>query len=279
MKSITLSCPGKANLFLDVSGKRMDGYHLIDSLFIPVQDIADALTVSLTDQVGITINCTHPEVPCNQKNLVCKAAKYFSEETGIEPHWHIDITKEIPVAGGMGGGSSNAASTLMALNELYDYPINKLQLEELAIKIGADVPFFLYKSAALVNGIGEIVNKVKIQQNLFFIFVPFNFPIAASWAYKNRDPKFGNSKSNSKEYLELLNKGLNPKSYNDLEKMARIKFPILDNVCNKLIELGAFSAIVSGSGPTCFGIFDERKKRDRALNFLDANSLPANHCN
>ncbi|MDD7986826.1 4-(cytidine 5'-diphospho)-2-C-methyl-D-erythritol kinase [Lentisphaera marina] len=275
MPSITVSCPGKVNLFLDVIGKRDDGYHLIESLFLPIKDIADSLKISEANAPGITISCNHPAVPLDSKNLIHKAAQAFAEKTLITPKWKIDLVKNIPVAGGMGGGSSNAASTFMALNELYDQPLNKTEMQELAIKIGADLPFFFEKSPAIVKGIGEKIASCRVEEKLFMLFVPFQFPVAAFWAYKNRQDGFSHSSITCEEYLSLLNNEKFPQTYNDLAKPLIEKFPLLKQACDKLLKLGAYSSNVSGSGPTCFALFKDQESLKQAHNKLKRQSIMA----
>ena len=275
MSSITVSCPGKVNLFLDVVGKRQDGYHLIESLFLPITDIADTLSIKQVDTQGISISCDQPGVPVDSSNLAYKAAQAFSDKTKIDATWQITLDKNIPVAGGMGGGSSNAASTFMALNALYNHPLTKTEMQQLAIKIGADIPFFFEKSPAYVQGIGEKITPVKIEKNLFILFVPFAFPVAASWAYKNRQAGFSHGSINCEEYTRKLNANESPDTYNDLAQALTNKFPLLKQTCEELLSLGAYSSNVSGSGPTCFALFKDEKSLDLAHNKLQRPSIKA----
>ncbi|WDE97948.1 4-(cytidine 5'-diphospho)-2-C-methyl-D-erythritol kinase [Lentisphaera profundi] len=277
MSSITVSCPGKVNLFLDVVGKRNDGYHLIESIFLPIQDIADTLTVSKTDKASISISCSHPGVPLDSKNLIHKAACAFAKSANIEAQWHFDLEKNIPVAGGMGGGSSNAASTFMALNELYDHPLSTTTMKQLAIQIGADIPFFFEKSPARVQGIGEEIEALHIQQKLYMLFVPFEFPVAASWAYKHRQAGFSLSPQTCSDYLAQLNNHQHPLSYNDLATPLTRKFPLLKQCCETLINLGAYTSNISGSGPTCFALFENEQKLLSAQSQLKRPSIVAIH--
>jgi 4-diphosphocytidyl-2-C-methyl-D-erythritol kinase len=275
MSSITLSCPGKVNLFLDVVGKREDGYHLLESLFLPIEDIADSLSIRNNNSPGIAISCDHPGVPLDSKNLIYKAAESFAQKTKITPNWKIELEKNIPVAGGMGGGSSNAASTFMALNELHGSPLSKEEMQELAIKIGADLPFFFEKSPAIVKGIGEKITACNIEQKFHMLFVPFQFPVAASWAYQNRQNGFSHSPINCEEYLNQLNTNKSPQSYNDLAIPLKNKFPLLKQICEELINLGAYSSNISGSGPTCFALFKDRQALIQAHNKLARHSIMA----
>ena len=261
MKS--LKTPGKINLFLDVTGKRADGYHEILTLFLPV-DLCD--TVTLTDSSMLSLNCDRQSVPCDQRNLCWKAAELFAAAAGISPQWHINIHKNIPVAGGMGGGSSDAAAVLRMLNELYPAQVSKSQLAEIALKIGADVPYFLNPVPAIAAGIGEKLEPLTGGQRLHILLMTFKFPIPAVWAYKNRQRAFGQStfdktklvnswqKSSAQELAKIV--------YNDLAFAVRDKFPILQQGRSDLLNGGAAAAEVSGSGPSLFALFNKAEERD-----------------
>ena len=269
-RSITLQCPSKVNLFLDITAKRANGYHEISTLFLPIDQITDTLVISEINS-GMSIACHHPGVPCDEKNLIWKVAQAFADRVKIKASWHFDLIKRIQVAGGMTGGSSNAASTLIGLNELYDYPLSKLELAEIAVQYGADIPFFFEKSPARAEGIGEVLEPVSIQQDLYLLFIPFSFPISAVWAYKNRLGGFNSAPMNLDETLAQLNEGKTPQIYNNLAPAVRHKFPVIDLACKQLIDKGALTAEVSGSGPTVFALFKSAEKRNRALSELQAN--------
>lgn len=267
MNTLTLKCPGKVNLFLDITGKRANGYHEISTLFLPIDEIFDTLIIRKSE-AGIKISCDHASVPCDEKNLIWKVAMAFSEKTAIQAAWHFDLTKRIPVAGGMAGGSSNAAHTLMGLNELYGFPLSKNDLAQIAVSFGADIPFFFEKSAASAAGIGDQLNPIDIKVPLHLLFVPFNFPISAAWAYKNRHEGFNSAPIDLDDFIGQLNSNKLPTLFNDLAPAIRQKFSIIDLACQELIKAGASSAEVSGSGPTVFALFKSTIERDRALNKL-----------
>ena len=269
-RSITLQCPGKVNLFLDITGKRANGYHEISTLFLPIDQIFDTLVISESSS-GMSISCDHPGVPCDEKNLIWKVAQAFANKLQIKASWHFHLTKRIPVAGGMAGGSSNAASTLMGLNELCDSPLSKVELASIAVQFGADIPFFLEKSPARAEGIGEILKPDAIQQDLYLLFIPFSFPIPAVWAYKNRQEGFKSAPMNLDQTLEQINSGEVPAIFNDLALAVRHKFPLIDLACKQLIENGAITAEVSGSGPTVFALFKSAEERNDALNRLQSD--------
>ena len=269
-RSITMQCPSKVNLFLDITAKRTNGYHEISTLFLPIDQLFDTLVISESSS-GMSIACDHPGVPCDEKNLIWQVAQSFADRVKIKAAWHFDLSKRIPVAGGMAGGSSNAASTLMGLNELYRSPLSNAELAEIAVKHGADIPFFFEQSPARAEGIGEVLKPVPIQQDLYLLFIPFSFPISAVWAYKNRLGDFNSAPMTLDEVLEQINKGIVPQIFNDLAPAVRQKFPIIDLACKQLIENGAITAEVSGSGPTVFALFKSAEERNDALNRLQSD--------
>ncbi len=269
----SIQCPAKINYFLDVLGKREDGYHLIDTLFIPLSSLSDTLEISLRDQPGIKIECDHPAVPCDERNLIYKAAKLFSKLTDVEPQWNFTLTKNIPVAGGMAGGSSNASHCLMLLNEIYNFPLAHKDLQNHSVSIGADLPFFFEKSPAIAQGVGDELTPVKINTDLHFIICPFKFPISAIWAYKSRHLPFHQSKTNSQSILKHLNDCETPYIYNDLSHAIKYKFPSIESSCQNFMATDACSANVSGSGPTTFAIYANKAKRDKALTYLSKNHI------
>ena len=156
MKSVTRTAPAKINLGLDVVGTRADGYHLLETVFQAVS-IADTVTVSLVEQPGIALTCDHNAVPCNPKNIAWKAAQRFLEAAKITAGVQIHIAKRIPMEAGMGGGSTDGAAVLLALQELTQQALSKETLFSIAVSLGADVPFFLLGGTAYAAGIGEVL--------------------------------------------------------------------------------------------------------------------------
>ncbi len=268
-----VSCPGKINLFLDVTGKTTGGYHEILTLFLPVKGIEDTLHVS--DSRELEICCNHHEVPSDSSNLCWKAAKLFAQMADIEANWKIDIDKKLPVAGGMGGGSSNAGRLLSLLQLKYPHKIDEPKLKELALQIGADVPFFLNPVPSIATGVGENLKSLQTSHEIPILLISFAFPISAAWAYQNRTLPFGNSKLNAVDLEHYWQtKDLSKIIYNDLGFAVEKKFPIIDCAISDLKKAGALNAIVSGSGPTVFGVFEDESSRDLALRKLIKEEYP-----
>ncbi|MCM8538210.1 MAG: 4-(cytidine 5'-diphospho)-2-C-methyl-D-erythritol kinase [Lentisphaeraceae bacterium] len=275
MTDVQSSSPGKINLFLDVTNKLKNGYHEILTLFLPIHDLADDISIEKSDSLKIV--CEHPGVPCDEKNLCWIAAEKFAKASGLSSNWQITIVKKLPVAGGMGGGSSNAATVLRLLNSQSENPLSSKELSEIALSIGADVPYFLNPVPSLAEGVGEKLIELKPNHKIPLLLVGFDFPIPAVWAYKNRLLPFHQSNKSFDELMNLWNdKKLNLETsvYNDLAFAARKKFPILQLACDDLSELGGH-AEVSGSGPTVFATFDSESARDKAYEGLIAKSYPA----
>ena len=163
---------------LEIRGKRADGFHEIESLFVPIS-LADELTIERGDAFSFT--CDEPEVPSDERNLVVRAARLFFEKIQAEPRVKIALTKKIPHGAGLGGGSSDAATTLLALDEIFQAQLPAATLAEMAAELGSDVPFFLHRSAAICRGRGEIVIPHGFKQRLPLLLLKPPFGVPVSW--------------------------------------------------------------------------------------------------
>ncbi|MBT7302673.1 MAG: 4-(cytidine 5'-diphospho)-2-C-methyl-D-erythritol kinase, partial [Victivallales bacterium] len=258
--TVTRQIPGKINLFLDVLGKRPDGYHELRTIFLPVSNPIDEVTVGELDQPGLDVTCEHPAVPEGEANVCWQAAQEFAEATGVEPRWHISITKRIPVAAGMGGGSADAAATLLALNELCGNCLPTETLHGLAAGIGADVPFFLDPVPALGEGIGDRLRPVPLACNLSLVLVNPGFPVPVSWSYGNLDRVPRPPAPDSDALLAAMATGdfagIASGVYNALEYAVRDKFPLVGMLREAMLAAGCATVAASGSGPTLFGLVE-----------------------
>ena len=256
MTLFTLRAPAKINLYLAVTGKRPDGYHTLHSLFCPV-GLADTLTIEFTHS-GITVACNHPAVPEDKANLVYIAARAFLEKAQIDTGLNIHIDKQIPVAAGLGGGSSDAAAVLKGLNRYYQEPLSNQQMHSLATAIGADVPFFLMGKAAWAKGIGDQLTPVDDIPSLPVILVDPGHPLSTALIYKNLNLRLTKcpQKHKNLSFEELLsNRGCG--LCNDLEPVAAKQCPAILDIKARLSKLGAAGTLMSGSGSTVFGIFNK----------------------
>lgn len=264
-----LHAPAKINLLLRITGKRADGYHELVTLFHPLPAVTDEITVNLKSGTGITLACSTPGVPENEGNLGARAAALFAQKMGIAPSWHFELKKHIPVAAGMGGGSSDAGTILRFLAERFP-GCSAGELNALAASLGADIPFFLSPGDAAARGIGE---KLEYFQTLPMpeILVVFpNFPVSAAWAYKHLQTMTPPEKAEAE--LEALTAALRQREFrkaaalcgNDLEAPLFSKFPLLTQLRRVLLGKGALCVHVSGSGPALFALFEDAAARKNA---------------
>ncbi|UCD89303.1 MAG: 4-(cytidine 5'-diphospho)-2-C-methyl-D-erythritol kinase [Desulfobacterales bacterium] len=255
--------PAKINLFLMITGKRSDGYHDLVSLMCRIQ-LYD--TVSLTfGSENTALSCVHPQVPEDETNLAFKALDIFQKALGNDENVKINIDKKIPVAAGLGGGSSNAAAVFLGLNRHYGYPFSKDELMEMGLLIGADVPFFIYKKPAIASGVGEKLKDYHGLQNLKVLLVFPGFGVSTSQVYKSLNLGLTKCKKKLKKFL-LNHLNFDPRYHlcNDLEPIVASRYPVISEVKETLLDLGAIGARMSGSGPTVFGLFADLCKAKKA---------------
>lgn len=244
-------CPAKVNLYLRVLSRRADGYHDLLSIMQPLS-LADELIITPTAP-GIFLDCDQPGIPRGPGNLVWQAAMEFQQATGRKVGAHIQLHKRIPVAAGLGGGSSDAAGTLLALNALAGEPLKAEALHSLAVGLGADVPFFLGLSPAMARGIGEKLSPVQLPAYWYLLLNP-GVRVSTRWVYESLD-------LNSLKRYKVLEEGnWEPEQpaawvHNDLESVTLKKYPELAQLLETLGSLGAQARGMSGSGPTLFGLF------------------------
>lgn len=268
-KAINLTTPGKINLFLNIKEKLKNGYHSIETIFLPTADIQDEITIFFTNNNEITIQSLSDNIPLDKTNLCHKAASAYSEFTGIKPNWIIEIKKNIPVTAGMGGGSSDAAAVLRILQYKYN-KLNDSELLLLAAKLGADVPFFLNPSPSAATGIGENLIKININFPYWVVILAPLFPVSAKWAYENI--KKQTLKPTFNEAIEALQTGsfdiIVKTVFNELEFALYEKFPILNILKSEMSSIGLNAVTISGSGPTLFGLCKTEFEAKNAVHFL-----------
>lgn len=264
MGEARIKTPAKVNLFLKVLGKRQDGFHDILSLIQPVS-LYDEISLDVSEGEGISVECDHVDVPAGSENLAFRAAEVLLSEVKLRRAVYIKITKKIPVAGGLGGGSSDAAAVLMGLDRLLGLGLGEARLVEMAAKLGSDVPFFILRGPALARGRGEVLERVPLPPFHYCLVNP-GFKVSTAWAYGNLDlTKKGedNILTYSKESLERPEniKGL---LFNDLESVTSRNHPEISRLEEILKGAGALGALMSGSGPTVFDIFADSVAATRA---------------
>jgi len=258
------SSPCKVNLLLNILGKRADGFHELETVMQPV-NFCDELAFERGGG-GVQLSCSDASLPVDSRNLVFRAAAAFLAAAKISDGVKIHLEKKIPLAAGLGGGSGNAATTLLALNELFGQPLTLAKLDELAAALGSDIPFFLYGKPALATGRGEKVSSLDtfpaLAGKAFFLIHP-GFGIATPWAYQTlaRFPAALNGEQGRAQKLVSSLQTADLKTaangfYNSLEAPALDKFPVLSLYQEFLREHGALAALMSGSGSTTFAIME-----------------------
>ncbi len=253
--------PAKINLFLRVLGKRTDGYHDIFSLMQKIS-LYDELSFAPLAR-GIQLKCSDLELPTNENNLVFRAAELLFSNVGYLGGIEITLNKKIPLAAGLGGGSSDAACTLMALNELCSFGLTKKELMEIGSKLGADVPFFIFGNSAFASGIGDKLKVCKNLPELHVVLINPQFPLSTKAVYSNFNLRLTSEKINYSIPRLLTLGDVIRELHNDLQEVSLNMRPELGDLKQILLRHGALGALMSGSGPTVFGIFsDERAARN-----------------
>ena len=295
--TLRFESPAKINLRLEILRKREDGYHEIRTILQKIS-LHDTLYFSLRKEKGISIKADSPNLPTGKANLVYKAVQSMMRESGYRGGILIEIKKRIPLGAGLGGGSSNAVTTLTAMNHLLNLNVSKKRLMEMGLEIGADVPFFFLEGAAVGSGIGERLRKIELPV-LWFVLIYPNFEVSTRWAYQNfvltrspgRSPAFeggidnycsGSTLSklqplgwkaegltNQRIHFNLQKftktpEGISHILLNHLEEVVSKKYPEIDNMKKILCSAGALAALMTGSGPTVFGIFSDGKSATEA---------------
>ena len=272
---LALWAPAKINLYLRITGLRPDGYHTLDTLMQKI-DLRDQLVLQATSG-GVSLRCPGSDLPEEDGNLVFRAAELFLATFGSrcdrpEPGVAITLTKHIPVAAGLGGGSSDAAVTLAGLDALFACHCTGAELAELGLRLGADVPFFLSDApAAVATGIGEVLQPMPSLSGYTVLLVNPGFPVSTRWAYQtfaltkkeeeSNLTRFEKASESSGRLRPELPHGLD----NDLEAVTVGRYPEIGQLKNELLTRGAVASLMSGSGPTVFGLFADRRVAERCL--------------
>lgn len=273
-----MSAPGKINLFLKVTGKRPDNYHTLESLFVPLSSPADDIAIDLAAAPGtITVGSSDIMLPGGMGNIAGRAAELWSKRACVMPHWDINIVKNIPVAAGMGGGSSDAAAVLKLLNDHAGKPLDDRSLAEIALELGADVPFFLKPEPAMMSGIGEIAEDLDfVLPEMNLLLLAPQFPVSAAEGYRLMLPGTVSPLAPGLK-TDLLNalrtadlEKISALIFNDLQPGVFNKYPILEILAQRMTQAGAMRVLMTGSGPTLFGIFADSKSRAQAQSELQA---------
>lgn len=262
MKTLRLEAPAKVNYRLDVLRKRPDGYHDLRMIMQRI-DLCDAVDITITDEPGIRVTCGRAGVPDGPGNIAWRAADQLLRLSGVAAGVDIAITKRIPVAAGLGGGSSDGASVLMGLNTLLGLGLSDTRLMEVGVTLGADVPFFIFRKPALAEGIGELLTPLDGVPPAWLVVVNPNVHVSTAWVYQNLQLTSG--KVDSKLPLLFENVAdICAILANDLEAVTVGRFPVIAEIKERLLTAGAAGSLMSGSGPTVFGMFEDEEGARRA---------------
>ncbi|MGE5305241.1 MAG: 4-(cytidine 5'-diphospho)-2-C-methyl-D-erythritol kinase [Alphaproteobacteria bacterium] len=272
-----IRAPAKINVRLRVVGKRRDGYHLLDTIIVPISlyDDIEICQLKVSGEKGhrqgprIEVTCDHPSVPSGEKNLVYRAARAFLQTQGLNARLRIRIRKRIPVGAGLGGGSSDAGATLLGLNQLFKPGLSSKNLQKLAIGVGADVPFFLARSPARVRGIGERVTVLRRLPRSWLVVLYPGFEVSTAWVYANYRPTLTKRRVNTSIPSSLRScKTIAAMMVNDLEAVTMRRYPVIGLLKEELARRGAVGVLMTGSGSSVFGLFDNKRNAQRAFRGL-----------
>ena len=274
-KTIRREAFAKINLGLDVVRRLPNGYHEVRMIMQTV-GICDVLTFRKAAS-GIQLVVDNEELPTDGNNLICKAAKLMLESAGIEGGVSITLEKHIPIAAGMAGGSTDAAATLLGINELYEIGYDVDKLEELGVKIGADVPYCIQGGTALAEGIGEVLSPLPTPPTCHLVIAKPDINVSTKFVYENLRANELESHPDIDGMIEGLEKGdlkaITDRLANVLETVTVPAYPIIDEIKQSMLDAGAEGALMSGSGPTVFGIFTELEKAKQAAKRVEDAEL------
>lgn len=264
IKHLSLKAYGKINLGLDVLRRREDNYHEVRMIMQTV-GIYDRIDVIYREEPGITVETNLHYLPCNENNLVYKAARLLMDEFGIEQGVHINLRKFIPVAAGMAGGSSDAAAVLFGVNKMFNLGLTTEQLMERGVKIGADVPYCVMRGTALSEGIGEVLTPLPPVPQCQVLIAKPGISVSTRFVYENLH--VGELKKEQHPdidgMIEAICKrdlyGIAERFGNVLETVTIPAYPVIQEIKDAMIKYGAIGSLMSGSGPTVFGLFTNPK--------------------
>jgi 4-diphosphocytidyl-2-C-methyl-D-erythritol kinase len=272
--TLSLKAPAKINWFLQITKNRKDGYHNIFSLMQCVS-LYDELIFDYADSIAVESDM---DIPVSD-NLVYKAAALLKKCVSYGKGARIIVKKHIPASAGLGGGSSDAACTLSGLNILWGLGLQNQELSSIGAHLGSDIPFFFNAPAALVEGKGDRVNSLHIKQSFMLLLVKPYVDVSTAWAYASFDQLRGHTLTKKPIDIKLFCRALEKQDYltltkilsNDLEEVVVREYPAVREIQHKLTEMGAEVSAMSGSGPTVFGIFRNKKKAEKAATAMKPN--------
>lgn len=265
--SLKLKSLAKINLGLDVLGRRENGYHDVRMVMQTIY-LYDDVTLNKTEESGIQLKTNLTYLPTDEKNIAYKAAKMLIEEFNIKEGVEIILNKHIPVAAGMAGGSSNAAAVLVGMNRLFNLGLSQEELKERGVKLGADVPYCIMRGTVLAEGIGEVLTPLAPMPKCYVLVAKPGISVSTKTVYEKLDAKEIENHPDIDGVIAGLDEGdlkkIAASMGNVLEHVTITDYPIIEDIKNVMKEEGALNAMMSGSGPTVFGIFDDKQLARKA---------------
>ena len=253
---LTLKAYAKINLALEVLGKRPDGYHEVAMIMQSVS-LHDTLILSLQES-DITLICDRPELPCDHSNLAYRAAELLRREVGVTQGVQIELTKRIPLAAGLAGGSTDAAAVLKGLNRLWGLALSPVELEQLAARLGSDVPFCLWGGTSLATGRGEMLTPLPDFTGHGVVLANPSLQVSTAWVYGNYRDAAGNRRRDISSLRHSIEQpdfsAVADTLFNDLETVTVPAYPQVAEIQEQLLQAGAAGVLMSGSGPTVFAL-------------------------
>ena len=264
MESIKIKTPAKINLGLNITGKRSDGYHNIETIFYPV-NLYDFISFEKSDALSLESN--NSSLVKEDGNSIIKAVQILEKEVERNLSVKIFLEKNIPIGAGMGGGTSDGAAALIALNDLFDLRLGINRLRELALHIGSDAPYFINPVPSIATGRGEVLSEIDLNITSPILIINPGIHISTRWAYENLPANLPHKSINKDtDYRNISLHEMKNILTNDFEKVVFPAYPEIENIKNLLYELGAVFALMTGSGSTVFGVFEDVISAENARN-------------
>lgn len=263
MDQISLKSRAKINITLDVIGRRPNGYHDL-SMIMQTVNLYDMLYIRKMHAPGIKLTTNLSWLPNDEGNIVYQAAKLFKETYHIETGISMELNKKIPVAAGLAGGSSNAAAALIGLNNLFETQLDQGQLMKLGVKLGADVPYCILGGTVLAEGIGDVLTPLGAMPDCYVLIAKPKINVSTAAVFQSLDISKINRRPDNKKVIEAINQGdidgVASNMCNVLEIVTQKRYPVIGTIKQMMLQYGAQGAIMSGSGPTVFGIYHSKEK-------------------
>lgn len=276
MDTIRLKARAKINLGLDVVRRREDGYHEV-KMVMQMLRLYDQIDIEKTQESGILVRSNLSFLPTDERNIAYKAAKVMIDQFGLEQGVIIRLEKHIPVAAGMAGGSTDCAAVLYGMNKLFGLRLNQKKLREIGVKLGADVPYCLMRQTALSEGIGEILTPISPLQDCPILIAKPSVSVSTRHVYEHLKLDEQTMHPDIDGIVTALADGdlygVTDRMANVLETVTVPEHPVIDEIKKQMMASGAVNALMSGSGPTVFGIFDDEEKAKKACEDMKASGL------